>query len=152
MKKLLALILLSPLAHSEVAEYYCEGSNGTYFTLKIDDDVNNPSFVIENTVDGAAVGRGNLVADTNNIKVMPLTIFVAVNNGRFGYSFNRATTNLTYLWWRDGNKKSKEWSDEDLKNYKEFVRSDSTTIKSQESIYSEDDYLYPCQPYKSNKP
>jgi len=145
MKKLLALILLSPLAHSEVTEYYCDSSKmGEYLTLKIDDDLNNPSFVIENHISSSSAGRYNFVADTNNIKVMPLTILVSTN-GSFGFRFERATASLTRSWWNStkANKKS-------LKSFNEFVKSDSTSTKSGEYIGQGGGDYYSCQPYISN--
>ena len=150
MKKLLALILLSPLAHSELTEYYCEGNIGAstteYFTLKIDDDVNNPSFVIENSVDTFGVGSRNFVANTNNIKVMPLTIFVTTNEDqRFGYKFNRATAVLSRSIYGSG-----RYGVERFNAFNEFVK-DSSSTKTEENITS-DDGLYSCQPFISNKP
>ena len=145
MKKLLALILLSPLAYSEVVEYYCQKDTNTYLSLKIDDDLNNPSFVIENHIDRTSVGSDNFVADTNNIKVMPLTILVAGNDDLSGFLFNRATFELKDIWFAD-DRRGRERN----KTYKEFIK-DSTALKTDESIgYYATDYI--CQLYLSNKP
>ena len=85
------------------------------------------------------------VADTNNIKVMPLTIFVAGNDDRSGFLFNRATFEL-----KDIGFSSDRGGRERNKTYKEFIK-DSTALKTDESIgYYATDYI--CQLYLSNKP
>ena len=144
MKKLLALLLLSPFVYSELSEYYCEENVANYLTLKIDYDLNNPSFVIENHTDINSVGKNNFVADTDNIKIMPLTVFVATND-RHAYQFNRATAVLTRTWFN-----ALKADRTALKNYNEFVKSDSISTQTGEFIgYSQQMNNYFCEPYKS---
>tara|TARA_B100001094_G_C17686193_1_gene555823 strand:+ start:45 stop:485 length:441 start_codon:yes stop_codon:yes gene_type:complete len=146
MKKLLVILLLSPLAQSEIIEYYCEQSINSYLTLKIDDDLNNKIFVIENSIDGVKIGDKNFIADVNNIKIMPITIFVLHESSSEYldemWEFNRVTGVLNYEQVND-NKAGNKF----VEKYKSFIRSDSNI-----GVRNWSDASYICQPFKSNNP
>ena len=146
MKKLLAILLLSPLIQSEIIEYYCEKEVYEYLTLKIDDDPNNKSFVIENSVSWKKVGNHNFIADVDNIKIMPITIFVLKENSdeylAEMYEFNRLTNVLIYEVFMDSRIEKKL-----LEEYKSFIKSDSNIGEK-----GGDNSYYLCQPIKSNNP
>ena len=148
MKKLLAILLLSPLIQSEIIEYYCEMEAYDYLTLKIDDDPNNKSFVIENSVSISKVGNKNFIADVDNIKIMPITIFVLKENSddylAEMYEFNRLTNVLIYEPFVTKNRIEKKL----LEEYKSFIKSDSNIGEKDGSSY----YFYLCQPIKNNNP
>ena len=146
MKKLLVILLLSPLIQSEIIEYYCEKEVYAYLTLKLDDDPNNKSFVIENSVSSRKVGNHNFIADVDNIKIMPITIFVLKENSdeylAEMWEFNRLTNVLIHEPFIDSRDQKKL-----LEEYKSFIKSDSNIG---EKDWSRNYYL--CQPIKSNNP
>ena len=85
MKKLLLLLLLSPFVYSELSEYYCEENVANYLTLKIDYDLNNPSFVIENHTDINSVGKNNFVKHLESEKV-DFRLIGSVTSGEISYN------------------------------------------------------------------
>ena len=108
MKKYLLLMLLTPLAYAEVQEFYCEASVFNFLTLKVDADVNNPIFRIED-----AYGRfnDNKDFDKDDINIQRLILKVSDDDNQNLYLFNRVTSTLLatynsakknkYLMWKE---------------------------------------------------
>ena len=71
--KYLFLMLLTPLALSEVQEFYCLNGADDFFTLKINTDSKNPLFTIENRF--SYINNKNYNQENIDVKKLRVTVF-----------------------------------------------------------------------------
>ena len=130
MKKYLLLMLLTPLAYAEVQEFYCEADMLRFLTLKVDADVNNPIFRIEDVYGGVTYNKD---FDKDDINIQRLILKVTDDDDQRLYFFNRVTSNLRVSF--NSEKKGKY-----LKKKEEFLNKNYFTPVTSQS--------YTCIKYK----
>tara|TARA_B100000795_G_C22393953_1_gene284470 strand:- start:111 stop:491 length:381 start_codon:yes stop_codon:yes gene_type:complete len=95
MKKYLLLMLLTPLAYAEVQEFYCEEFERRFLTLKINTNLNNPIFTIENAF---GLSSFNKYYARKDIVIEKLVVKVSDDENQKLYMFNRATNVLSTVY------------------------------------------------------
>jgi hypothetical protein len=103
--KYLFLMLLTPLALSEVQEFYCLNDTDDFFTLKINTDSKNPLFTIENRFSWI----NNKNYNQENIDVKKLRVTVFDDDNRRLFLFNRVTGALVTGSWPDDREGRKDY-------------------------------------------
>tara|TARA_R110002074_G_C12263507_1_gene641467 strand:- start:164 stop:565 length:402 start_codon:yes stop_codon:yes gene_type:complete len=103
--KYLFLMLLTPLALSEVQEFYCLNGADDFFTLKINTDSKNPLFTIENRF--SYINNKNYNQENIDVKKLRVTVFDDENRRLF--LFNRVTGVVVTDSWLDDREGRKDY-------------------------------------------
>ena len=93
MKKYLLLMLLTPLAYAEVQEFYCEEFERRFLTLKIDTNLDNPIFKIDDSFSIMPLNKDYAKED---IVIQKLVVKVSDDESQRFWMFNRVTNVLSY--------------------------------------------------------
>ena len=102
MKKYLLLMLLTPLAYAEVQEFYCEEFERRFLTLKIDTNLDNPIFKIDDSFSIMPLNKDYAKED---IVIQKLVVKVSDDESQRFWMFNRVTNVLSVA----GEEKKKDY-------------------------------------------